>query len=277
MAPVEIILSTILCAVPAFMREDPARTSAPTSVTMAKSAARSSGELRLHVSAHDRGDGERSASAAGDAKNNIALAGLPFFNLLESQGSVVFAGLSGGGERLGSSRHDVLHAARIGVESRWNLGGVESADAAAGPSTHIDQASTPAEAGDHDINGASDLGQSAADCRSDGGVFLVHESHDFEGRHAVKTGGGGKDLFRGKLAEVGFLFAGSGQVVRLSGIGKADHFSTSELPEAVMRRTRCGSEALCQFDQRLDNGVVNLGTDFLDRLTRAVRPGAIRQ
>src|ERR1017187_10339348 len=270
MAPVEIILSTILCAVPAFMREDPARTSAPTSVTMAKSAARSSGELRLHVSAIVRAPRRWAYSTAAMVKGVRPLLAMP-------RTISRLPGLSGGGERLGSSRHDVLHAARIGVESRWNLGGVESADAAAGPSTHIDQASTPAEAGDHDINGASDLGQSAADCRSDGGVFLVHESHYFEGRHAVKTGGGGKDLFRGKLAEVGFLFAGSGQVVRLSGIGKADHFSTSELPEAVMRRTRCGSEALCQFDQRLDNGVVNLGTDFLDRLTRAVRPGAIRQ
>src|SRR5271157_2404118 len=44
-------VEAILWAVPAFMRDDPARTSGPTSVTMAKSAARSSGELRLQVRA----------------------------------------------------------------------------------------------------------------------------------------------------------------------------------------------------------------------------------
>ena len=51
MAAVEIMFSTILWAVPAFIRDDPARTSGPTSVTIAKSDARSSGELQLQVRA----------------------------------------------------------------------------------------------------------------------------------------------------------------------------------------------------------------------------------
>src|ERR1035438_354939 len=77
MAPVEIILSTILCAVPAFMREDPARTSAPTSVTMAKSPARSSGELRLHVSAIVRAPRRWAYSTAAMVKGVRPLLAMP--------------------------------------------------------------------------------------------------------------------------------------------------------------------------------------------------------
>src|SRR5438445_9944515 len=51
MAPVESMFSTSFCAVPAFRREEPASTSGPTSVTIARCAAFSSGELRLQVTA----------------------------------------------------------------------------------------------------------------------------------------------------------------------------------------------------------------------------------
>src|SRR5262245_5318540 len=49
--PVERMFRPIFCADPAFMRLDPASTSGPTTVTMARSAAFSRGELLLHATA----------------------------------------------------------------------------------------------------------------------------------------------------------------------------------------------------------------------------------
>ncbi len=171
----------------------------------------------------DGGDGERSASAGGDAEYDVVLAGLALLDFGDGQRSVVFAGFGGGGERLRASGHDVLHGARIGVERGRNFGGVESADAAAGSGADVDEASALAEPGDDDVDGARDLRQGAADRRGDGGIFLIDEAHDFERRHAVEISSGGKVLFGGELPKIGFCFsssdlARSGQVVRLSRI-----------------------------------------------------------
>jgi hypothetical protein len=111
-----------------------------------------------------------------------------------------------------------LHSARIGIESGWDLGGIESAEAAAGSGADVDEASALAKSRSNDFHGASDLRQSAADGRGDGGIFVVDEANDFERGHLVEIMCSGKDLFGGKLAKVSFRGAGSGQVVRLSGV-----------------------------------------------------------
>src|SRR3954467_13502182 len=77
MAPVEIMLRTILSAEPAFRREDPARTSGPTSVTTAKSAARSRGELRLQVRAMVWAPRRRAYSTAAMVKGVRPLVAMP--------------------------------------------------------------------------------------------------------------------------------------------------------------------------------------------------------
>ena len=107
MAAVEIMLRTILWAVPAFMREDPARTSGPTWVTMAKWAARSSGELRIAGERDglgaapagfvDGGDGEGSASAGCDAQDYVFFGGLAAGHFFAAGCGVVFAGFGFGG------------------------------------------------------------------------------------------------------------------------------------------------------------------------------------
>src|SRR5580658_3601394 len=128
----------------------------------------------------DGGDGERGASAGGDAENNVVLAGFPFFHFRDREFHIVFAGFGGSGERFGASRHDVLHGARIGIEGGLNFGSVESAETAAGSGAHVD------------------------------------EAHDFERGHAIHVSRRWKDLFGGQPAEIGLYFAGWGQVVRLS-------------------------------------------------------------
>src|SRR5271163_300657 len=77
MAAVEIMLRTILWAVPAFMREDPARTSGPTWVTMAKWAARSSGELGLQVRAMVWAPRRRASAMAAIVKGVRPLEAMP--------------------------------------------------------------------------------------------------------------------------------------------------------------------------------------------------------
>ena len=77
MAAVEIMLRTILWAVPAFMRDDPASTSGPTWVTMAKCAARSSGELGLQVRAMVRAPRRRASVMAATVKGVRPLEAMP--------------------------------------------------------------------------------------------------------------------------------------------------------------------------------------------------------
>jgi hypothetical protein len=48
------------------------------------------------------------------------------------------------------------------------------------------------------------LRQSAADRRSNGGVFVVDEACNFKGRHAIEPRGRREILFRGETAEVRF-------------------------------------------------------------------------
>src|ERR1035438_537588 len=77
MAAVEMVLRTILWAVPAFMRDDPARTSGPTWVTMAKLAARSSGELGLQVRAMVCAPRQRASAMAATVKGVRPLEAIP--------------------------------------------------------------------------------------------------------------------------------------------------------------------------------------------------------
>src|SRR5580693_1397330 len=77
MAAVEIMFRTILWAVPAFIREDPARTSGPTWVTIAKWAARCSGELGLQVSAMVWAPRRRASVRAATVKGVRPLEAMP--------------------------------------------------------------------------------------------------------------------------------------------------------------------------------------------------------
>src|SRR5580693_6337067 len=77
MAAVEMMLRTILWAVPAFMREEPARTSGPTWVTMAKWAARSSGEFGLQVRAMVWAPRRRASVRAARVKGVRPLEAIP--------------------------------------------------------------------------------------------------------------------------------------------------------------------------------------------------------
>ena len=218
MAPVEIIFRTILWAVPAFMRDDPARTSGPTSVTMAKCggalerrvaiAGEGDGVGAAAAGVFDGGDGEGSASAGGDAEDDVVLAGLALFHFGDGGGGVVFAGFGGVGEGLGASGHDELHGARVGVESGRDFGGVEGAEAAAGSGADVDEASAVADAGGDDVDGAGDLRQGAADGGGDGGVFVVHQAGDFEGGFVVEIVRRRCDLLGEQDAEIGSVACG---------------------------------------------------------------------
>src|SRR5208282_2291640 len=103
-----MIFRTILCAVPAFMRDDPARTSGPTSVTMAKPA-----------SSH----------------------------LVPSQLGIIFKGFRGSSKGFRTPRNHELHRAPSHMKSRNALRGVKCGDAAAGARADIDEAPAFAERG----------------------------------------------------------------------------------------------------------------------------------
>src|ERR1700722_16309634 len=71
------MLRTILWAVPAFMRDDPARTSGPTCVTMARWAARSRGEFGLQVRAMVRAPRRRASAMAETVNGGRPLEAMP--------------------------------------------------------------------------------------------------------------------------------------------------------------------------------------------------------
>ena len=136
----------------------------------------------------------------------------------------------------GPPGHDELHGARIGIESRWNLGGVESAEAPAGSCADVDEASTLAESGDDDVDGAGDLRQGASRPRrprwqSSWLIRRAISSDDMRSRSVAA----GRFCSVGKLAKVGVCFLFSfcyslrvrRQVVRLSESAEADHSTKS--------------------------------------------------
>jgi hypothetical protein len=88
---------------------------------------------------------------------------------------------------------------------------------------------------DDNVDGARDLRQSAGYGGSNGRILLIDETDDLEGRHAVEIGGGGQDLFRGESAKIGFRFAGSGQLMRLSEYVESRTFYYVAETRAVMR------------------------------------------
>ena len=161
----------------------------------------------------DGRDCERSTPAGGDAEDDIVLAGLPLLDFGEGEIRIVFAGFGGGAESFGTTGHDELHGAGIGIEGRWNLGGVESSQAAAGSSADVDEASTVAETVGNDLDGAGNLWKRALDGGGNGCVFRIDNADDFERRHLIELRGGGENLLGRKLVKVGFRGAGSGQVL----------------------------------------------------------------
>src|ERR1700733_8648270 len=278
MEPVEIMFRTILCAVPAFMREDPARTSAPTSVTMAKSAVRSRGELRLQVRAMVRAPRRRAYSRTAMVKGVRPLLAIP-------------SPMS----RLPGFRFFISATAR---DVSSSLASVEAPRALGPPAMmYCTMLGSVLKVG-----GISDA-SSAADRGRDRGVFLVHEAHDFERRHTVEIGSGGEDLLGRQAAKIRFHFASWAQVMafrvwvkqvivllaeaRHAGLGSKACFRDAFSRKSSHRNRFSGGgrdlARICPAPepagrrQRFDNGVVKFRTDLLDRQVRAVWPGAIGQ
>src|SRR6202023_2183239 len=96
--------------------------------------------------------------------------------------------------------------AGVGVESGRTLDSVEGGDASAGSGAHVDEASAAAEGGGDEIDGARNLGKNAGHGESDGEIFGVNQSGDFEGRFLVEVEGGVVGLFGTQSAKRGGAF-----------------------------------------------------------------------
>ena len=138
----------------------------------------------------DGGKSERRASAGGDTDDNVVLARPAFGHFGAGRCGVVFTGFVGNGKSFWTSSDEELHGAASDVESGRALGGIEGGDASAGAGADVNQASTLAESGGNEVDGAGNLRQGAADGESDGGVFSVDEVGDLEGGFLIEIGGG---------------------------------------------------------------------------------------
>src|SRR5215469_7666782 len=157
------------------------------------------------------GDSEGCASAGSDAEDDVMPGGLALLDFLDSKSCIVFARFGGCAQCSGAPGHDVLHGAWASVEGGWNLGGIQRAEPSTGTGADIDESSPASQALGDDINRAGNLRQGPADGLRDRGVFVVHEAGNFERRHLIEIRSCGKNLFAGKLSEVGLRGTGRDQ------------------------------------------------------------------
>ena len=196
MAPVVIMLSTIFCAVPAFMRVEP-ETDLGTDFG-------NDGDIRgclqgRAVIAGDGGGVRAACTRIGDGSDNVGGAAgsrKPDHDVFAggaAAGDVplakffgVFVDFDGGGQSLRTAGHDVLHLAGSGRVSRRALRGIQGCNSAAGTGANIDQSAAIAEAACNLVDDLCDL----RDCLLDRGcnlrIFVIDNAGDFECRFGVK-------------------------------------------------------------------------------------------
>ena len=182
-------------------------------MTMAKSATRSSCELRLQVSAIVRAPWRRAYSTAATVKGVRPLEAIPtttsflpgFFFAISSRPSSVESSLASvaADKGLNASGNNELDRPWIGIKGGAAFRGVEGSDASAGAGADVDEASTFAQRGGDLVDSASDLRQGTLHGSGDGGVFLVDEAGDFERGFAVEVGGGGIGLLGAEAVHIG--------------------------------------------------------------------------
>src|SRR5215468_4849707 len=140
-AAVVSVLSASFVAVPALSRVEPASTSGPTRRAITKAAA-PRGTPGLHVTSTESAPRRRASASAARTKRVTPLAAMPTTTSPARGGAcprVVLRALHGAEDRPSSARHHCLHLPRRRVKGGWTLGGLDDAEATAGPRPHEDQ------------------------------------------------------------------------------------------------------------------------------------------
>ena len=200
MAPVVIMLSTSLVAVPAFMRVEPVTTSGPVSGSTMMSA-------RSRISA---GGGEQATSAvlaptprayasACRTYGVVPEAAIPMTKSpartpardRSSAAAVdaIFRSLLRSRERCRAAGDDPLHHFRIGAECGRTFRRVEHTEAAGRSRADIEQAAAVAKGRHGAFNDARDRLAFFANGRGNGLVFGVYEINDLQRRREIDVGG----------------------------------------------------------------------------------------
>src|SRR5260370_41070432 len=116
------------------------------------------------------------ASARGDSRDHVVLAGSFLRHFVAAVLGGVFAGFGGRRQGLNASGNNELDGPWIGIEGGAAFGGVEGGDASASACADVDQASTFAQRGRNLVDSASDLRQGTLHGRGAAGVCLVEEA-----------------------------------------------------------------------------------------------------
>src|SRR5579864_5665784 len=148
---------------------------------------------------------EWSASAGGNADDDIFLRRLALDHFGAAQFAGIFTGFGFGAESLGPAGNDVLHEAGRSGEGGRNFGSVEGADAPAGAGADVEKPSALAEMGGHEVDGAGDLRQRVLDGGGDFGVFGIDDAGNLEGGLEVEIAGMGVRTFGGQVLQTARL------------------------------------------------------------------------
>ena len=199
------MLRTILVAVPALRRVEPAMISGPTAGRDGEIDERLQLVARIAGHEHDpraglAGAGQRAADewrhAAGrHADHHILLRRIEAGDGARAFFVIVFRAFFGADDGLGAAGHDALHQLGIGAEGRGHLGGLDNAEAARGAGADEDDPAALAERLRAHVGAKRDAVAFLLNRRDHAAVFGEHQIHNAAGVELVDVEGIGIDGF----------------------------------------------------------------------------------
>ncbi|KEF18881.1 hypothetical protein DF18_20975 [Streptomyces rimosus] len=210
---VESMLRTSFCAVPAFRRVDPVRSSGPTTTSMPWSAAAASAEPALQdrpmVSAPRAARACSTAPIAygvrhrgGDADDRVVAGQAERVQVGGGQVRAVLGALDGGDHGGGAARDQAHDLGRVGVEGGRALARVQHAEAPGRAGARVDQPPAAGHPLGGGVDGGGDRGELVGDGGGDGGVLAVHRAGDLQGGQPVDLGQVGPEGFGGQRVQL---------------------------------------------------------------------------
>src|ERR1019366_1255022 len=142
-----------------------------------------------------------SASAGGDAAENILRGEAAGEEIADADGGVVFGGFRGAGKGSFPARDDALDEIGRNVESGRAFSGIEHAEAAAGAGADVEEPAAAVEGRYDGIRGAGDLRDFRGDSIGDLAVLIADDPEHGGGIELIDAGRGRVGLFCEQLAE----------------------------------------------------------------------------
>ena len=145
------------------------------------------------------------ASAGGDSDQGVGGGKAGGGEVAGALFGGVFGVLGGFSQSSVSACDEALNQRGRDGKRRWTLGGVEDAEAAAGPRSDVEEAAAAGEALGDGVDGARNGGQLRLDRRGDGCVLLMDQSEHLQRGELVDARGAWVARFGGEGRKIGHI------------------------------------------------------------------------